>query len=224
MDSNNRSSKKGKRKKSSSVENGNREHDADINDEYASRIRESQGRLDKYTAENDQLLDEVSNLRLQIREMKNDRAELVRAHHESMSLLAQVSEEKLVEFKSKSDQEALESKSAQEEALRTVLEMMEKDCEDRVAELDAELARVEEERERALQLQLEAASKAAEESARKSEVEEAARLAVSKLVQERQARSQEIGYLEEREQKLKEELVVIISTLLIQMGLIHQMF
>ena len=67
MDSNNRSSKKEKRKKSSSAENGNREHDADINDEYASRIRESQGRLDKYTAENDQLLDEVSNLRLQIR-------------------------------------------------------------------------------------------------------------------------------------------------------------
>lgn len=206
MDSNTRSSKKEKRKKSSSAENGNREHDAGINDEYASRIRESQGRLDKYTAENDQLLDEVSNLRLQIREMKNDRAELVRAHHESMSLLAQVSEEKLVEFKSKSDQEALESKSAQEEALRTVLEMMEKDCEDRVAELDAELARVEEERERALQLQVEAASKAAEESARKSEVEEAAHLAVSKLVQERQARSQEIGYLEEREQQLKEEL------------------
>lgn len=179
---------------------------AGIVDKYANQILESQGRLDKYTAENDHLLDEVSNLRLQIREMKNDRSELVRAHHESMSLLAQVSEEKLIEFKSKSEQEALESKSAQEEALRTVLEMMEKDSEDRIAELDAELARVEDERERAMQLQLEAASKAAEESATKQEVEEAARLAVEKLVEERQARSQEIGHLTEREEQLKHEL------------------
>jgi hypothetical protein len=207
-DSSSRSSKE--KKRSSSRENArSNEHDGtDVNYKYASQIRESQGRLDKYTAENDHLLDEVSNLRLQIREMKNDRAELVRAHRESMSLLAQVSEEKLVEFKSKSEREALESKSAQEEALRTVLEMMEKDCEDRVAELDAELARVESERERAIQLQLEAASKAAEESARKAEVEEAARLAVEKLVQERQAKSQEIGHLTEREQKLKHELEI----------------
>jgi hypothetical protein len=205
-DSSRRSSKE--KKTSSSRENASsNDYDgADVKDKYVSQIRESQGRLDKYTAENDHLLDEVSNLRLQIREMKNDRAELVRAHHESMSLLAQVSEEKLVEFKSKSEREASESKSAQEEALRTVLEMMEKDCEDRVAELDAELARVEAERERAIQLQLEAASKAAEESARKVEVEEAARLAVEKLVQERQAKSQEIGHLTEREQKLKHEL------------------
>lgn len=208
QDSRKRSSKEKKRSSSSREESArNNENDgADVTDKYASRIRESQGRLDKYTAENDHLLDEVSNLRLQIREMKNDRSELVRAHHESMSLLAQVSEEKLVEFKSKSEQESLESKSAQEEALRTVLEMMEKDCEDRVAELDAELARVEVERERALELQLEAASKAAEESARKGEVEEAARLAVEKLVQERQTRSQEIGHLTEREQQLKREL------------------
>lgn len=87
---------------------------------YESKIGESQRRLAKYTAENDHLLDEVSNLRLQMREMKNDRAELVRAHHESMSLLAQVSEEKLVEFKTKSERDASESKAAQEEALRTV--------------------------------------------------------------------------------------------------------
>eukprot|EP00986_Skeletonema_menzelii_P020078 scaffold30079_cov154-Skeletonema_menzelii.AAC.6 len=206
-DSSRRSSKEEKGSSSSRENTSGNERDGTyIADKYASQILESQGRLDKYTAENDHLLDEVSNLRLQIREMKNDRSELVRAHHESMSLLAQVSEEKLVEFKSKSEQEALESKSAQEEALRTVLEMMEKDCEDRVAELDAELARVEAERERALQLQLEAASKAAEESARKQEVEEAARLAVEKLVQERQAKSQEIGHLTEREEQLKHEL------------------
>ncbi|KAK1745050.1 trypsin-like serine protease [Skeletonema marinoi] len=170
-----RRSSKQKKGSSSSRENAsdNERDGADITDKYASEILESQGRLDKYTAENDHLLDEVSNLRLQIREMKNDRSELVRAHHESMSLLAQVSEEKLVEFKSKSELEALESKSAQEEALRTVLEMMEKDCEDRVAELDAELARVETDRERAIRLQLEAAAKAAEESARKQEAAEA---------------------------------------------------
>eukprot|EP00984_Skeletonema_dohrnii_P019862 scaffold9589_cov139-Skeletonema_dohrnii-CCMP3373.AAC.8 len=200
-----RRSSKQKKGSSSSRENAsdNERDGADITDKYASEILESQGRLDKYTAENDHLLDEVSNLRLQIREMKNDRSELVRAHHESMSLLAQVSEEKLVEFKSKSELEALESKSAQEEALRTVLEMMEKDCEDRVAELDAELARVETDRERAIRLQLEAAAKAAEESARKQEVEEAARLALQKLVQERQEKSQEIGHLTEREEQLK---------------------
>mmetsp|Transcript_9293 Transcript_9293/g.15873 ORF Transcript_9293/g.15873 Transcript_9293/m.15873 type:complete len:1352 (-) Transcript_9293:1785-5840(-) len=203
-----RRSSKQKKGSSSSRENAsdNERDGADITDKYASEILESQGRLDKYTAENDHLLDEVSNLRLQIREMKNDRSELVRAHHESMSLLAQVSEEKLVEFKSKSELEALESKSAQEEALRTVLEMMEKDCEDRVAELDAELARVETDRERAIRLQLEAAAKAAEESARKQEVEEAARLALQKLVQERQEKSQEIGHLTEREEQLKNEL------------------
>lgn len=204
-------SPKEKRQSSSSAEDDINEDDADAieadeRNKYASQIRESQGRLDKYTAENDRLLDEVSNLRLQIREMKNDRTELVRAHHESMSLLAQVSEEKLTEYKSKSEQEALESKFAQEEALRTVLEMMERDCEERVAELDKELARVEADRERAIQLQLEAASKAAQESTRKAEVEDAARLAIEKLVQERQTRNQEIGYLEEREQKLKQEL------------------
>jgi len=74
-----------------------------------------------------------------------------------MSLLAQVSEEKLVEYKSKSEQEAAESKAAQEEALRTVLEMMEKDCEERVAELDRELARIDAERARAAEMQAEAA-------------------------------------------------------------------
>ena len=174
--------------------------------EYETKIRESQTRLSKYTAENDRLLDEVSNLRLQMREMKNDRNELVRAHQESMSLLAQVSEEKLVEFKSQSDQEALESKSAQEEALRTVLEMMEKDCEDRVAELDAELARVEEERERATNMQGEAAAKAAEEEDNKREFEDAARLAIEKLVIERQSRSAEVQNLEARENQLKREL------------------
>ena len=183
------------------------EHEgADLTDKYATQILESQGRLDKYTAENDHLLDEVSNLRLQIREMKNDRAELVRAHHESMSLLAQVSEEKLVEFKSRSEQEAVESKSAQEEALRTVLEMMEKDCEERVVELDAELALVESDRDRAIELQLEAASKATEESERKIEMERAAQLAVEKLVQERQAKNEEIGHLTEREGLLRQEL------------------
>ncbi|KAL7539204.1 hypothetical protein ACHAXR_009091 [Thalassiosira sp. AJA248-18] len=173
---------------------------------YERKIVESTNRLTKYTAENDRLLDEVSNLRLQMREMKNDRAELVRAHHESMSLLAQVSEEKLVEFKSKSEQGAIESKAAQEEALRTVLEMMEKDCEDRVAELDNELARVEEDRERATRLQLEAAAKAAAEEQTKYDVEEAAKLAVSKLVQERASRDVEVQNLEEREKQLKMEL------------------
>ncbi|KAL9181404.1 hypothetical protein ACHAXT_010209 [Thalassiosira profunda] len=173
---------------------------------YEAKILESQRRLTKYTAENDRLLDEVSNLRLQMREMKNDRAELVRAHQESMGLLAQVSEEKLVEFKSKSEQEAVESRAAQEEALRTVLEMMEKDCEDRVAELDAELARVEEDRERATQLQLEAAAKAAAEEQNKGEVEEAAKLAIEKLVQERASRDVEVQNLEEREKQLQFEL------------------
>jgi len=173
---------------------------------YESKIRESQTRLTKFTNENDRLLDEVSNLRLQIREMKNDRGELVRAHHESMSLLAQVSEEKLVEFKSKSEQEAVESKAAQEEALRTVLEMMEKDCEDRVAELDSELARIEEERERAQRLQREAAANAEAELNNKTGVEEAAKLAVSKLVQERASRDVEVQNLEEREKQLKHEL------------------
>lgn len=173
---------------------------------YESKIRESQTRLTKYTAENDRLLDEVSNLRLQIREMKNDRSELVRAHQESMSLLAQVSEEKLVEFKSKSEQDAEESRIAQEEALRTVLEMMEKDCADRVAELDNELARVEEERERATQLQLEAAAKAEEEGRNKEFVEEAAKLALQKLVEERATRDMELQDLEEREKLLKFEL------------------
>mmetsp|Transcript_13637 Transcript_13637/g.29499 ORF Transcript_13637/g.29499 Transcript_13637/m.29499 type:complete len:1595 (+) Transcript_13637:323-5107(+) len=173
---------------------------------YESSIRESQGRLTKYTAENDRLLDEVSNLRLQMREMKNDRTELIRAHHESMSLLAQVSEEKLVEFKSKSEQEAVESKAAQEEALRTVLEMMEKDCEDRVAEFDAELARVEAERERATALQIEAAARAEAETQNKGEVEEAAKLAVLKLVSERATRDAEVQTLEEREKQLKHEL------------------
>jgi len=173
---------------------------------YETKIRESSKRLSKYTAENDRLLDEVSNLRLQMREMKNDRAELVSAHHESMSLLAQVSEEKLVEFKSKSEQEAMESKAAQEEALRTVLEMMEKDCEDRVAELDNELARVESERERAAELQLEAAAKAAAEEQNKSEMEQTAKLAVQKLVEERATRDLEIQTLAERENQLKHEL------------------
>jgi len=173
---------------------------------YETKIRASQTRLTKYTAENDRLLDEVSNLRLHIGEMKNDRFELVRAHHESMSLLAQVSEEKLVEFKSKSEQEAVESKVAQEEALRTVLEMMEKDCEDRVAELDNELARVEEERERATHRQIEAAAKAEAEEVNAEELEGAAKLAVEKLVQERATRDVELSNLEEREKKLKEEL------------------
>ena len=173
---------------------------------YESKIRESQNRLTKYTAENDRLLDEVSNLRLQIREMKNDRSELVRAHQESMSLLAQVSEEKLVEYKSKSEQDAEEARIAQEEALRTVLEMMEKDCADRVAELDSELARVEEERERATQLQLEAAAKAEEEGRNKELVEEAAKLALQKLVEERATRDMELQELEEREKQLKLEL------------------
>ena len=59
---------------------------------YETKIRESSKRLSKYTAENDRLLDEVSNLRLQMREMKNDRAELVSAHHESMSFLEQDTE------------------------------------------------------------------------------------------------------------------------------------
>ena len=173
---------------------------------YESKIKESSKRLDKYTAENDRLLDEVSNLRLQMREMKNDRSELVSAHQESMSLLAQVSEEKLVEFKSKSEQEAIESKAAQEEALRTVLEMMEKDCEDRVAELDNDLARVERDRERAAQLQLEAAAKAAAEEQNKTEMEDTARLAVQKLVEERATRDKEMQNLAEREKKLKHEL------------------
>ena len=173
---------------------------------YESKIRESQKRLTKYTTENDRLLDEVSNLRLQMREMRNDRSELVRAHHESMSLLAQVSEDKLLEFKSKSEQETVESKAAQEEALRTVLEMMEKDCEDRVAELDNELERVEEERERATKLQLEAAARAAAEEQNKREVEDAARLAVQKLVGERATKDMEIQNLEERQKQLKHEL------------------
>ncbi|KAL7436768.1 hypothetical protein ACHAXH_007776 [Discostella pseudostelligera] len=173
---------------------------------YESKIRESQTRLTKYTAENDRLLDEVSNLRLQIREMKNDRSELVRAHQESMFLLAQVSEEKLVEYKSKSEQDAMESRVAQEEALRTVLEMMEKDCADRVAELDNELARVEEERERATQLQIEMATKADEEGRNKEMVEEAAKLALQKLVEERTLRGMELQNLEERERQLKQEL------------------
>lgn len=187
---------------------GDRRGDGAINDgsKYQSKIQESSKRLDKYTAENDRLLDEVSNLRLQIREMKNDRAELVSAHHESMSLLAQVSEEKLIEFKNKSEAEAIESKAAQEEALRTVLEMMEKDCEARVNELDAELARVERERERATQLQLAAAAKAAAESQNKAEMEETAKLAVTKLVEERANRDVEIQTLAEREKQLKHEL------------------
>ena len=123
-----------------------------------------------------------------------------------MSLLAQVSEEKLIEFKSKSEQEASESKAAQEEALRTVLEMMEKDCEDRVAELDQELARIEEERNRATQLQIEAESKVAREEMTKQEYEEACRLAVYKLVQERQARGAEMQELNAREKQLLREL------------------
>eukprot|EP00571_Detonula_confervacea_P000752 CAMPEP_0172323196 /NCGR_PEP_ID=MMETSP1058-20130122/48111_1 /TAXON_ID=83371 /ORGANISM="Detonula confervacea, Strain CCMP 353" /LENGTH=1558 /DNA_ID=CAMNT_0013039143 /DNA_START=34 /DNA_END=4710 /DNA_ORIENTATION=- len=219
-DSSRRSSKGGKRS-SSRGSRGSKGGDSDreqvvkeavasviVNErsKYESKIRASQGRLTKYTAENDRLLDEVSNLRLHIGEMKNDRFELVRAHHESMSLLAQVSEEKLVEFRSKSEQEAVESKAAQEEALRTVLEMMEKDCEDRVAELDNELARVEEDRERASQLQLEAAAKAAAEEQNSEELEGAAKLAVEKLVEERATRSVELQNLEEREKQLKHEL------------------
>ena len=175
---------------------------------YESKIQESQTRLTRSQMEADRLLDEVSNLRLQIREMKNDRSELVRAHQESMSLLAQVSEEKLVEIKSRSEQEAVESRVAQEEALRTVLEMMEKDCADRVAELDNELARVEEEKEHATRLQLEAVAKAEEEGQTKAEIEEAARIALQKLVEERAARDEELQMLAEREKQLKYELAM----------------
>lgn len=192
-----------RRKSSSASSSGDRKY---YDDKYRSQMQQSQSRLNKYTAENDRLLDEVSNLRLQIREMKNDRTELVRAHHESMALLAQVSEEKLVEFKSKSEQEAVESKAAQEEALRTVLEMMEKDCEDRVAELDSELARVEVERERLAGMQRKVALQAEEEAKNKEETEEAAKLAVQKLVAERAVRDQEVQNLEERENQLKQEL------------------
>lgn len=173
---------------------------------YESKIHESQTRLTRSQMEADRLLDEVSNLRLQIREMKNDRSELVRAHQESMSLLAQVSEEKLVEIKSRSEQEAVESRVAQEEALRTVLEMMEKDCADRVAELDNELACVEEEKEHATRLQLEAVAKAEEEGQTKAEIEEAARIALQKLVEERAAWDEELQTLAEREKLLKYEL------------------
>ena len=173
---------------------------------YESKIRESHNSLTRSQMEADRLLDEVSNLRLQIREMKNDRSELVRAHQESMCLLAQVSEEKLVEIKSRSHQEAMESKIAQEEALRTVLEMMEKDCADRVAELDTELARVEGEKERATMLQLEAMEKASEEEQNKTEIEEAAKMALQKLIQERAARNEELQTLAEREKQLKQEL------------------
>lgn len=173
---------------------------------YETKIRESHTRLTRSQMESDRLLDEVSNLRLQIREMKNDRTELVRAHQESMCLLAQVSEEKLVEIKSRSEQEAVESKNAQEEALRTVLEMMEKDCADRVAELDNELARVEEEKERATRLQMEAMAKASAEEQNKEEIEEAAKLALKKLIQERAARDKELTTLAEREKQLKKEL------------------
>ncbi|KAL3827557.1 hypothetical protein ACHAXA_002054 [Cyclostephanos tholiformis] len=173
---------------------------------YETKIVEAQSRLTKSQMEADRLLDEVSNLRLQIREMKNDRIELVRAHQESMSLLAQVSEEKLVEIKSRSEQEAIESKAAQEEALRTVLEMMERDCAERVAELDNELSRVEEEKERATRLQLEAMAKAAAEEQDKTEIEEAAKLALQKLIEERAARDEELQILAEREKELKKEL------------------
>jgi hypothetical protein len=175
---------------------------------YETKIVEAQNRLTKSQMEADRLLDEVSNLRLHIREMKNDRTELVRAHQESMSLLAQVSEEKLVEIKSRSEHEAAESKIAQEEALRTVLEMMERDCADRVAELDNELARVEEEKERATRLQLEAMAKASAEEQDKTEIEEAARLALQKLILERAARDEELQTLAEREKELKKELEI----------------
>ena len=174
--------------------------------EYSARLSESTARLSKYTAENDRLLDEVSSLRLQIREMKNDRRELVRAHHESMSLLAAVSEEKLIEFQSKSQAEASDSKAAQEEALRTVLEMMERDCEERVQELDARLAEVEEEKKRAAMLQSEAARLAEEERENRAEVEEACRLAVEKLVKERESRSVEMKERSVREMELQREL------------------
>ena len=87
-----------------------------------------------------------------------------------------------------------------------VLEMMEKDCEDRVAELDADLAQVEAERARAQQLQREAAAQAAAEARNKAEIEETAQLAVVKLVAERVSRDVEVQTLEERERALKKEL------------------
>ena len=65
----------------------------------------------------------------------------------------------------------------QEEALWTVLEMMEKECEDRVVDLDNELARVESERECATSLQQETAAKATVEEANRKEIKEACRLA-----------------------------------------------
>lgn len=173
---------------------------------YSTRLHESTSRLNRYTAESDILLDEVASLRLQIREMKNDRRELIRAHHESMSLLAAVSEEKLTEVQSKSEADAEASRAAQEEALRTVLEMMERDCEERVQELDTRLAEAEEERERAAKLQAEAARLAEEERENRSDVEEACRLAVEKLVKERESRSAEMQERSAREMELQREL------------------
>jgi hypothetical protein len=123
-----------------------------------------------------------------------------------MSLLAAVSEEKLTEVQSKSEAEAEASKAAQEEALRTVLEMMERDCEERVQELDARLAEAEEERERAAELQAEAARLAEEERLNRSDVEEACRLAVEKLVKERESRSVEMEERSVREMELQREL------------------
>ena len=123
-----------------------------------------------------------------------------------MSLLASVSEEKLAEFQTKSEADAEASKAAQEEALRTVLEMMEADCEERVNELDAKLAEVEEERERAASMQEEAARLAEEERENRSEVEEACRLAVEKLVKERESRSVEMEERSAREMELQREL------------------
>ena len=178
----------------------------DPTEAYSTRLHESTSRLNKYTAESDLLVDEVASLRLQIREMKNDRRELIRAHHESMSLLAAVSEEKLTEVQSKSEADAEASKAAQEEALRTVLEMMELDCEERVQELDKRLAEAEGERKRAADMQEEAARLAEEERANRSDVEEACKLAVEKLVKERESRNMEMEERSEREMKLQREL------------------
>ena len=123
-----------------------------------------------------------------------------------MSLLAAVSEEKLTEVQTKSAAEAEAGKAAQEEALRTVLEMMERDCEERVEELDSKLAEVEEERERAAALQAEAYRLAEEEMENRADVEEACKLAVEKLVEERESRDVEMEGRSVREMELESQL------------------
>ena len=87
-ESNKRSSSRGSRKSSSKSVGrgnggsggGNGEEEAKVlpsvivneRSKYESKIRESTTRITKYTTANDRLLDEVSDIRLEMREMKND--------------------------------------------------------------------------------------------------------------------------------------------------------